>query len=166
MNKTELLAALEDAQAQLDDILADIDPAALETPGAAGEWSVKDVLSHLTAWAVDLLTELGLAERGQKPAHPAWTGDAILAQNDLWYKQYKNRPLERVVADYDGVHRQLLRKVTSLNDKQLAGPVPWQKEKPLAQYIFDEIIKHERGHALKLRPWAEAHPNASVTDGG
>jgi hypothetical protein len=164
VNKTQLLAALEDARAQLDEVLAELDPAALETPGVAGDWSVKDVLAHLTACEVELLTDLGLTERGQKPKRTAWDDAAVEAQNQAWYQQYKTRPLERVIADYDGVHRQMLRKVNALPEKTLAAPQPWLKGQPLQDYLREEVVDHERDHLPALRAWQAAHPAPDNAD--
>ncbi len=163
MNKAELLAALEDSRAQIDDVLADLAPAALELPGVAGDWSVKDVLAHLTACQVDLLTNIGLAARGQKPGRTSWDDAAIEAQNQAWYQQYRARPLERVVDDYDGVHRQLLRKITALTEKDLATPVSWLHGQTLSQYIVEEVVDHEAEHLPGLQAWLPAHPASEST---
>lgn len=157
MNKTELLAALEDSRAAIDDVLADLRPDALELPGVAGDWSVKDVLSHLTACEVDLLTNLGLAQRGQKPGNTLLDDAAVEAQNQAWYQKYRTRPLERVIADYDGVHRQLLRKITALTEKDLAAPLAWRKGQTLSQYLVGEVIDHETAHLPGLQAWLETH---------
>ena len=157
MNKDEVLAALEDSRAQIDEVLADLRPDALELPGVAGDWSVKDILSHLTAWQVELLTTLGLAQRGQKPGRPAWDAASVEAQNQAWHQQYRTRPLERVIEDYDGVHRQLLRQFTALTEKDLAAPLAWRKGQTLSQYVVEDVIEHEAEHLPALQAWLATH---------
>jgi uncharacterized damage-inducible protein DinB len=161
VNKDELLAALEDSRAAIDEVLADLDPNALETAGVSGAWSVKDVLAHLTAWQVEILTNLGLAQRGQKPSRTVWDDATIEAQNQAWYQQYRNRPLERVTADYDGVHRQMVRKVTSLAEKDLAAPLPWSRGRSLSQYIVEDVVEHEAEHLPALQAWLQTHSAAA-----
>jgi hypothetical protein len=110
------------------------------------------------------LTNLGLAQRGQKPGNIAWDDAAVEAQNQTWYQQYRTRPLERVIADYDGVHRQLLRKVTALTEKDLAAPLAWLKGQSLSQYIVGEVIDHEVEHLPGLQAWLKTHAE-NPTDG-
>src|ERR1700682_4906256 len=108
MNRDELTAALRAARARLDAVLGNMSEPDLLAPGLDGQWSTKDVIAHVTAWDVDLLTNLGKVKRGQKPGKTAWMAASIQARNDLWHAELKDRPLERVLADYHGVHQQLL----------------------------------------------------------
>ena len=38
-------------------------------PGVVGQWSLKDILVHLTLWEAELVTLLFQARQGQKPSH-------------------------------------------------------------------------------------------------
>ncbi|MCC7360233.1 MAG: maleylpyruvate isomerase N-terminal domain-containing protein [Anaerolineales bacterium] len=167
MNKTDLLAALDESRTQIDDVLADLRPDTLEIPGVAGAWSVKDVLAHLTACEVELLTNLGLARRGQKPANAGLDAAAVEAQNAAWYQQYRGRPLERVIEDYDGVHRQLLRQLNALAEKDLNAALSWRRGQTLRQYIEAEVLEHEAAHLPALQAWLETHraSGAEANDG-
>src|SRR5215470_1168034 len=100
MNRDELLDALQNARARLDKSLDGLSADELTRPGVVGDWSVKDILAHVTAWDVDLLTNLGKLKRGQKPGRVLWDTAGIQEQNEAWYAEYKSRPLERVLGDY------------------------------------------------------------------
>ena len=157
MKRDQLLTVLEAARARLDGALVGMSPAELTGPGPGGEWAVKDILAHVTAWDVDLLTNLGNVKRGQKPGRTAWDAAGIQAQNEAWHAELKDRPLERVLADYDGVHEQLLRQVRGLSDAELEAPAAWLQGRPLFQYFVDHIVTHENEHGAELAEWRDHH---------
>jgi len=158
MKRDELLAALEAARARLDAALEGMSSEELTAPGPVGDWSVKDLLAHVTSWDVDLLTNLGKIQRGQKPGRTQWDKASIQAQNEAWHQELKDRPLERVLADYDGVHAQLLRVVSGLSDAELESPVAWLGGRPMYKYFIDHVVNHEDEHATELAEWrARSH---------
>ncbi len=60
MNKPKLLETLRSKRAEWDAVLAEIPAAQMTEPGVAGEWSVKDIIVHLTyheRWFADRLHE-------------------------------------------------------------------------------------------------------------
>ena len=60
MNKTRLLETLRSKRAAWDAVLAEIPAAQMAEPGVAGEWSVKDIIAHVTyheRWFADRLHE-------------------------------------------------------------------------------------------------------------
>src|SRR4051812_26591895 len=153
MKRDELITALEEARAKLDASIEGLGPDELTGPGPLPDWSIKDLLAHVTAWAVDLLTNLGKAQRGQKPERTQWNTAQILEQNEAWHRAFKDRPLERVLADYDGVHLQLLRAVRNLKDAELEAPTAWLQGRPLYQYFVDHVVVHENEHAAEVAEW-------------
>jgi uncharacterized protein (TIGR03083 family) len=161
MKQIELLAAMREQRARLDAALAGLTPDQMLAPGAAGEWSVKDILAHLTACEVYLLTSLFQAQRGQKAGKMNLTDAEVEAQNQKWYREYRDRPLENVLADYHGVHRQVLRVVDGLKDKDLAGRDPWGQGKPLVSYFQEYALDHEAEHLPDLLAWRKAQARAS-----
>jgi hypothetical protein len=53
MNKTELLDNLHAEHQQWAALLAQIGEARMDQPGAAGPWSMKDIVAHLTGWSAE-----------------------------------------------------------------------------------------------------------------
>ncbi|MBI4772319.1 MAG: ClbS/DfsB family four-helix bundle protein [Chloroflexi bacterium] len=153
MKRDEILAALQDSRAQMEATLAGLTAAQMIDPGVVGDWSVKDLLSHLTAWEAELVTALAKAKRGQTPKLSGWTDSEVDALNAKWYKENKNRPLERVLAHFRGVRQQTLRQVEALGEEELAEPKPWLKNRRLFEYIKGDTFEHEAEHAAHIREW-------------
>ena len=63
VSKNELIEAMESARNILDSLIDQIERSTMTLPGVSGEWSVKDILAHLTAY--DRWLALTLAFRGQ-----------------------------------------------------------------------------------------------------
>jgi len=153
MTKTELLAALNASRAELETELAALTEDQLIQPNTLEAWSVKDMLSHLTAWEAELVTALAKSRAGQTPKLSGGTPEADDAVNDQWYHENKDRPLDRVLADLRGVRKQTLRQVEALTESDLGAPKKWLKQKPLLSYILSSTVEHEAEHIAHLRAW-------------
>ena len=155
MNKTEILAALKDERENFLQAIAGLPDDVLATEPVLGEWTIKDLLSHLTIWESELVTLLAFTRQGQRPNIKSLTG-SIDDLNAQWHAEYKNRPLDRALADFHGVRKQTTRQVESLTDKELAeSKYPWLKGEPLWKWIAEDSFGHEAEHAAPIREWRE-----------
>jgi uncharacterized protein (TIGR03083 family) len=93
-------------------IIADISDETLCQPGAIGDWSVKDVLVHLTAWEKRLLQRVG-----GKPEDGAGIGTPQF--NATVYQANRDRTLDDAQAEFVRVHRRVVRLVASLSDESI-----------------------------------------------
>ena len=50
MNKSELLNGVREEYRQWEALLNQIGEARMDQPGAAADWSIKDIVAHLTGW--------------------------------------------------------------------------------------------------------------------
>ena len=48
--REELVTLIENAQMEIEGLIELVGEAKLTEPGVTGEWSVKDILAHMTAW--------------------------------------------------------------------------------------------------------------------
>jgi hypothetical protein len=74
MNKSELLDWLRDEYRLWEELLAQIGPTRMEQSGVNGDWSMKDIVVHLTGWNRRLVTRLQAAQRGESEPPPHWPG--------------------------------------------------------------------------------------------
>ena len=118
MKKSELLDRLQEKYRQWEAFLGEIDPARIEQPGVNGDWSMRDILAHLTSWHRHLVARLDAAERGQPEPPPPWpahlqTEDEI---NAWIYESNRGRSAREVLEDTRQVHQQLLTVLERLPD--------------------------------------------------
>jgi hypothetical protein len=154
MNKSELLKALEDTREQFMDAIENLPEGALEEPGVVGEWSIKQVIDHLSRWEAEVVKLLWQARQGLRPTTLLATPD-YEPINLRWAAEALNRPLERVLDDFHGTRAQTILRVEAFSDKDLTDPqrYPWAGGRPLAQWIADDSFAHEAEHANEILKW-------------
>lgn len=156
--KAELVTRLKSARAALEVALAKVPPERMTEVGVVEGWSVKDILAHITMWLSRTITAMFQAERGQKPS----LGVSNEAAND-WAKinakdfaEQKDRPLDRVMADFRGAHTQILKRLdvwqdeAALFDKQR---YPSLSGDSLADLIHGNGDEHDDEHRVHIEKW-------------
>lgn len=154
MDKQTLFQALQRSRERLLRTIEDLEPALLTQPGAVGEWSVKDVLAHLAMWEAETVTLLYQVRQGIKPTTLHLKAFDTDRQNAVWYEKSKDRPWERVWADFQGVRVQTLRRLEAFNEQELSSPTrfPWLGQS-LADLVHEWVVRHEEEHATDLEIW-------------
>lgn len=154
MTRDELLKQLAENRRQFEDLIESIPADARVRPGACGEWSLKDVLVHLSRWESEIVSVLYQAAQGAVPQSEVFNPE-YLKVNDLWYQESKDRELERVLDDFHAVRSQLLRRLKDLPEQHLTDPAryPWMKGHALLGLVKDVVLEHEAEHLSELKSW-------------
>ena len=158
MNKAELLLALDESRENFLNAIEGLSDEDLETPGVIGDWSIKDILAHLTMWEAELVRLLWQASQGRKPNTEHFSNDLDVDEiNAKWYKQSQSRPLQRILDDFHGVRTQTIRRVEAYSDQDLNNPqrYPWLDGAPLWEWIAGDSFEHEAEHEVHIRSWCE-----------
>ena len=161
MKKSELLNWLQEKYQQWEVLLDEIGPARMDRPGVNGDWSMKDIISHLTGWNRWLLDRLQAAGRGESEPPPPWpahlqTDDEI---NAWIYESSRGRSVREVLDEMRQVHQQLLRVIEGLPDDvrietiESAYHLVWVDDQRFpAGEFFDHF--HD-DHEPDVRAWLE-----------
>ena len=157
MNKKELLAALADSHERVAEAIAGLNEEEMLTPGVVGEWSVKDLLAHLSRWEAEVVKLLWQARQGLQPTtilNGPMSFDEI---NARWNQEDKDRPLDRILEDFHGVREQTIRRVEPFNDEDLEDPqrYPWLKGRELWTWVAGDSFEHDLEHLEQLNQWRE-----------
>ena len=116
MNKSELLGWLQEEYQQWEALLDQIGLARMDQPGVNGDWSMKDIVAHLTGWQPRLTAHIQAAQRGEPEPPPPWpvhlqTEDEI---NALIYESNRGRSVREVLDESHQVFQQFLAVVEGL----------------------------------------------------
>jgi hypothetical protein len=155
MDKTTLLDNISAGHEMLVKVLSPLDETQMTAVGVSGDWSIKDILAHLTAWQKCLLTDMQDATSGDEPATSAMniTGEEMDRLNEQFYQGNKARPLNEVLADFHSTHSQLLATVQAMSEEDLLDPdrFAWTDGKPLWQFVASETYEHILEHIGAIR---------------
>jgi hypothetical protein len=118
MRKSELLNWLREKYQQWEGLLDEIGPVHMDQPGVNGDWSMKDIVAHLTGWNRWLVARLQAAGRGEPEPPPPWpvqleTDDEI---NAWIYEFHRGRSVSELLEETHQVHQQLLAVIEGLPD--------------------------------------------------
>lgn len=169
MTGARLVGLLDAERTRWYDLLASVGGVRMEQPGVEGEWSVKELVAHLTFY------ERRVVESGQRVlATGRFTrpDDALAAmsmdeRNEVIAAQARARPVADVLAEADQVFGQLrvmLAHVPQdiLNDPRRLGMpddvAPWM-------LVANNSYGHYRQHEQAIRKWLEGTPRPE-RDGG
>jgi hypothetical protein len=152
MDKTMFISTLKKAREEWETLLAQVGEERMLQPGAAGKWSVKDVIAHVT-W-------------GEREITPVMRAH-VLAGSELWnlsdderneivYQQNRDRSLHEIMNEEQQAHADLLAAAQTLGDEDLNDShrykqmpeewVPWQ-------LYAGNTFKHYQDHMPSIREW-------------
>lgn len=157
MNQEELLDALEEEHEHFLESIDGLSDEELEEPGVYLDWSIKDIVAHITMWEGELIKLLWQARQGEKPTTVHFSSSTEAEISREWAAQAKDRDLERVFDDFESVRRQTIRRVEGFKNKDLtdANRYPWLKGKPLFEWIAQYSFRHEAEHIRQILSWRE-----------
>jgi uncharacterized damage-inducible protein DinB len=152
MDKAMFICTLKKARQEWETLLAQIGEEQMLQPGAAGKWSVKDVIAHVT-W-------------GEREIAPVMRTH-VLAGSELWnlsdderneivYQQNRDRSLHEIMNEERQAYADLLAAAQTLSDEDLNDShrykqmpeewVPWQ-------LYAGNTFKHYQDHMPSIREW-------------
>jgi len=126
--------------------------AQLMEPGVTGDWSVRDILAHVTTWEEEAIEYLPLILEGGTPPRYRVAYGGIDAFNALMTERKKSLPLSEVLRQADEIHRRLVDLVHGAPEDQLARETRFRRRLRLDTY------HHYPQHAEAIRAWREQRP--------
>jgi hypothetical protein len=124
----------------------------LTEPGAAGDWTAKDVVAHVCAYQRFVLGLLGGRVRELPPMPPdvGWDTDR---RNAWLHALDRDRPADAVRAEARDVHAQLVEQVRARSAEALRAPLVAWSEWPAWRWVLSATEEHHGEHAPPLRRW-------------
>jgi|SRR5579864_2271938 len=98
VDRQQLLTRLEKAWRELQESYAGLPDSQMINPGVTGEWSVRDILAHVTTWEQKALKHLPTILKGRKPPRYSVTNGGINGFNRIM-TEHKRNPESLPVSD-------------------------------------------------------------------
>jgi uncharacterized protein (TIGR03083 family) len=158
MTKARLLAELRAARSEWDALMAAVPEERMTEPGAAGDWSVKDVIAHLTSYDRWFVRASEAHFRSELPPLDGTEGMSFEERNQFLYRQAQQRPLAEVLAESHEVFQRLLEVVEAHTEEFLTQPQQFEgvPEPILVWKILQgDGYAHYRDHMPSIRAWLE-----------
>ena len=162
MKKSELLNRLQEEYLQWEAFLDQIGEARMDQGGVNGDWSMKDIIAHLTGWNRHLVARLQAAQHGESEPSPHWPAH-LQTEDDInaWiYEINRHRSAREVLNESHHVFQQLLAVIEGLPDDVRIEPVHQQGRVYLPIWLGDqrfpagEFFDHfHDDHEPDVRAW-------------
>ncbi len=154
MDKREFLKLLHSARAEWDALLANIDEAQMREPGVEGDWSIKDIVAHVTWFEREMV---GVIQSRTLAGSELWNLPTD-ERNAVIFEQQRARSLKKILDESRAVFQQLEQAAQTLTDEELNDArhfkdmpgdwVPWD-------VIAGNSFRHYPDHIASIRNWLE-----------
>lgn len=148
MDRQRLLRRLDKAWAALRESYVGLSDSQLTEPGVTGDWSVKDILAHVTTWEGEALKHLPLIIAGGRPPRYVRYG-GIDAFNAKTTEEKRGLSLLEVLRQLDDTHGRLIDFVQRTPEAQFTRDTRFRRRLRLDTY------SHYPKHAVAIREWRE-----------
>ncbi len=163
-DKRQLIEELSASHSAWEALLGQVGEDRLELPGVVGEWSVKDLVAHITAWEQRILAWLEAIHNGTWPQPPEWPVNLNEDGINAWiFAANRHRRLNDVLAESQLVFDQLRQGLDQLTEQDLTetGRFEWLGKNSLAASIGGNSFEHVQEHGRQIRDWLTKRETAA-----
>jgi hypothetical protein len=147
LDKQKLLGQIDGAWRSFQASYEGLSLAQMQAPGAAGDWSVKDVLAHVTTWEEEALKNLPLILDGKRTPRYKDEYGGIDPFNDLMTECKRELSLDQVLQQLETTHRRLLEYVATAPEEQFVTETRFRRR------IRWDTYSHYPHHEKAIREW-------------
>lgn len=150
VNREQLMRRLAEGWADLEESRAGLSAAELARPGVAGDWSVRDVLAHVSWWEEEALEHLPTILAGGRPPRYADAWGGIDAFNAAMTERWRALSLAEVLERQRTTHARLVEYLETVPEEEIATETRFRRRLRL------DTWSHYPLHARAIREWRAA----------
>ncbi len=168
--KGHILSALREQFEQWEQLLASMGERQVTDLQTLGDWSTKDVITHLWAWQQISIARVEAALQDREPRLPAWVSDLSgdweenANQTNAWvYDTFHGQAWVKIHQNWKEGFQRFLNLGEELPEINLldSSKYPWLQGQPLAVILLASYDHHQE-HLEKLVAWLNQHGNWSA----
>lgn len=153
MNHAQLLQRISTRWDEFTASYAGLTAADMQTPGVVEDWSVRDILAHVSWWEEEALTHLPTILEGGRPERYSVRWGGIDAFNASMTERRAALSLEEVLELHQSTHARLLDYLTDVPETAIATETRFRRRLRL------DTWGHYPIHTEHIRAWREHRVN-------
>ena len=162
-SRRQAVRLLRAQRTEIDELLSRLSPRERTRPGlGGGDWTTKDLVSHLESWERYALEALAAWDRGERPPidRILWSSstsrineEAVRAASGLSWSRARRRAA--------ATHAELLAAIEAMSDRRWRTPATERARSPVGRRIGQLLagpagmFRHDRAHLPDLRRFVE-----------
>jgi hypothetical protein len=159
MTKSKILKLIQSEREALESVLAGLSEEQMTQPGVENNWSVKDIMAHITDWERRMVGWIVESLRGEVPQRPApgMNWDNLDRLNQQTYMLNRDRELGDVLAEFQRSYEGALRTVEALTEDDLIDPqrFEWRGGDPMWHMVAANTWEHYEEHRESMDRWLQ-----------
>ncbi len=152
MKKQQIIDKLEQAWNVFQASCAGLTEEQMVQPGVTGDWSVKDILAHISWWEEEALKHLPHILQGKRPPRYSVVYGGIDAFNAQMTELKRGLALSEVIRQSTDTHRRLIAYLQNAPEDQFTTETRFRRRIRLDTYSHYPI------HAKAIQEWRERSP--------
>lgn len=149
----KLLDRIEKAWQNFLESYAGLPESEIMKPGVTGQWSVRDIIAHVTTWEEETLKHLPEIIRGGRIVRYSIQYGGIDAFNALMTARKQEFPFSEVICQQERIHKQLLQYLETVPEEYLDSKSRFRHRLRMDTY------SHYPKHAAAIRRWRAGSAN-------
>jgi len=155
MTKAQLLELLRTKRAEWDATIASVPPSRMTETGVAGQWSVKDIIAHIThyeSWYGDRMDE---QLHGIAYVPTEFDFMDFDQRNEIMYQKSKDTPLQDVLRESKQAFEKLIAGAEAHTEAFLIEPQKFGDAPPVIiwQMLRGDVYEHYGHHIESIKSW-------------
>ena len=158
MNKEEFILKIKETHSEYSKVLEGLNAAQLIQPKTCGEWSVKDVISHISWHERQMVGVIANRSLNGSP----WWNLPLEERNAAIFALNKDRATEDVLAESREIFTELMTQLETLSEEDLTTadnfkdmPSEWKPWEVIASNTFEHYPEHARDIRTAFREKAK-----------
>ena len=152
----DLIKVVQKERTNLETLINKLSDSQKVVPGVEGDWSVKDIMAHISAWEKLAYDRIHATLTGDPLKYQVIDGDDFVDQFNLKvYESNKEIPLNMIAAGFQESHNELLGQIKNLNDEIISQKLPfdWAGDLSIQVLISANTHWHYKEHAESILNW-------------
>ena len=149
MDKQKTLLLLEKTWGEFKESFAGLSDAQLTQAGVSVDWSVKDILAHVSTWEEEALKYLPVILQGKTPPRYRNLYGGIDPFNAQMTARKSSLSLSEILKQLDETHRLLINYLNSIPEDQFTQNTRFSRR------LRADALSHYPLHAKAIRAWRE-----------